>query len=242
MPLKLIKQIAENIAGETAAQIVNFLYDKKDINEFLIAKKLGLTINQTRNLLYRLSSLGIISSIRKKDKRKGWYIYFWTLDVFRSLEILENRLSQEISGLESELSSKKLKKFYKCPICSMEVTEESALLTNFTCSECGEIYVLSDNISYIDNLSKKIIRLKKELELITLEKSKEQGEKDKKLKKIIKKVEKIKKDAREEKRMVRQKEKKKSLKDYKKGSKLKKKIIKIKKKVKKNKKIKKHKK
>jgi len=238
MPLKLIKQIAETIAGETAAQIVNFLYDKKDINEFLIAKKLGLTINQTRNLLYKLSSLGIISSIRKKDKRKGWYIYFWTLDVFRSLEILETKLSQEISRLESELSSKKLKKFYKCPICGVEVTEESALLTNFTCSECGEIYVLSDNISYIDNLSKKIIKLKKELELITAEKSKEQGEKDKKLKKIIKKVEKLKKDAREEKKMVRQKEKKKSLKNYKKIIKVKKKI----KKVKKNKKIKKHKK
>lgn len=235
MPLKLIKQIAENIAGETAAQIVNFLYGKKDINEFLIAKKLGLTINQTRNLLYKLSSLGIISSIRKKDKRKGWYIYFWTLDVFRSLEILETKLSQEISRLESELSSKKLKKFYKCPVCGVEVTEESALLTNFTCSECGEIYVLSDNISYIDNLSKKIIKFKKELELITEEKSKEQGEKDKKLKKIIKKVEKLKKDAREEKKMIRQKEKKKSLKNY--G-----KIGKLKKKIKKNKKIKKHKK
>jgi len=235
MPLKLIKQIAENIAGETASQIVNFLYGKKDINEFLIAKKLELTINQTRNLLYKLSSFGIISSIRKKDKRKGWYIYFWTLDVFRSLEILESKLSQEISRLESELSSKKLKKFYKCPICGVEVTEESALLTNFMCSECGEIYVLSDNLSYVDNLSKKIFKFKKELELITAEKSKEQGEKDKKLKKIIKKVEKLKKDAREEKRMVRQKEKKKSLKDYKKISKLKGKIKKIKTKIKKHK-------
>jgi len=238
MPIKLIKQIAEDIAGETAAQIVNFLYGKKDINEFLIAKKLGLTINQTRNLLYKLSSLGIISSIRRKDKRKGWYIYFWTLDVFRSLEILETKLSQEISRLESELSSKKLKKFYKCPICALEVTEESALLTNFTCAECGEIYVLSDNVSYIDNLSKKIIKFKKELELITIEKSKQQEEKNKKLKKIIKKVEKLKKDAREEKRMVRQKEKKKSLKDYKKIGKLKIKINKSKK----HKKIKKHKK
>jgi transcription factor E len=225
MPLKLIKQIAETIAGETAAEIVNFLYEKKDINEFLIAKKLGLTINQTRNLLYKLSSLGILSSIRKKDKRKGWYIYFWTLDVFRSLEILETKLSQEISRLESELSSKKLKKFYKCPLCAVEVTEESALITNFTCAECGEIYVLSDNVSYIDNLSKKIFKLKKELELISEQKSKEQGEKDKKLQKAIKKVEKLKKDARDEKKEVRKKEKDKllkSLKKTKKGNKIKK--------------------
>ena len=230
MPIKLIKRIAEDIAGETAAHIVDFLYEKKDINEFLIAKKLNLTINQTRNLLYKLSSLGIISSIRKKDKRKGWYIYFWTLDVFRSLDILEIKLSQEIQRMELELASKKMKKFYKCPLCGLEVTEESALLTNFTCHECGEIYQLSNNVPYIDELSKKIAKLKKELELIRYEKDKEQEEKDKKLKKIIKKAEKTKKEEREKNKQKRQKEKRKLLKS----------VINLKKH--KTKKVKKHKK
>ena len=59
MPIKLIKQIAETVAGENAHKIVDFLYKKKNINEFLIAKRLGLTINQTRNLLYRLSSYNL---------------------------------------------------------------------------------------------------------------------------------------------------------------------------------------
>jgi len=89
MQINYLKKIANSVAGEQAVKIVDLLYDKKDINEFLIAKKLGITINQTRNLLYKLSHLGILSSIRKKDKRKGWYIYFWTFDVLKSLEVLE---------------------------------------------------------------------------------------------------------------------------------------------------------
>ena len=80
MQINFLKKVVENTAGIEAVRIVDLLYGKKDVNEFLIAKKLALTINQTRNLLYRLSHLGIITSIRKKDKRKGWYIYFWTFN------------------------------------------------------------------------------------------------------------------------------------------------------------------
>ena len=85
MQINLLKKVVENTAGIDAVKIVDLLFGKKDVNEFLIAKKLNLTINQTRNLLYRLSHLGIINSIRKKDKRKGWYIYFWTFNVLKSL-------------------------------------------------------------------------------------------------------------------------------------------------------------
>jgi transcription initiation factor IIE alpha subunit len=111
MQIKFLKQIVEHVAGEGAIQIVDLLADKKDVNEFLIAKKLDLTINQTRNLLYRLSHLGILSSIRKKDKRKGWYIYFWTFNTLRSLEILESKLKEELEKLESEYNEKKRKRF-----------------------------------------------------------------------------------------------------------------------------------
>ena len=118
MQINLLKKIVEKTAGIPAVRIVDLLYNKKDINEFLIAKKLGLTINQTRNLLYRLSHLGILSSIRKKDKRKGWYIYFWTFNVLRSLEVLEENLTSEINLLKQELSSRQQKRSYKCKICA----------------------------------------------------------------------------------------------------------------------------
>ena len=51
-------------------EIVDLLYGKANVNEFLIAKKLNVTINQARNILYKLGDEGLVSFIRKKDKKK----------------------------------------------------------------------------------------------------------------------------------------------------------------------------
>lgn len=207
MQLKFLKQVVEQVAGEPAIKIVDLLSVKKDVNEFVIAKKLGLTINQTRNLLYKLSHLGILSSVRKKDKRKGWYIYFWTLNVLRSLEILEEKLQEKISNLEAEVTSKKSKRFYKCKLCGVEVTEESALLCEFVCPECGEVYELSDTEQHIMSSTKELLKLKKELNLIQQEREKEETKKGRKLSRSIKKVEKEKKAKRKQAREKRLRDK-----------------------------------
>lgn len=169
MQINFLKKIVENTAGEQAVKIVELLYEKKDINEFLIAKKLGLTINQTRNLLYKLSNIGILTSIRKKDKRKGWYIYFWTFNVHKSLEVLANGIKNEIQNFQHEMQNKKTRRFYKCSLCGREVNEESALLSNFICTECGEVYGLAENTAVIEEISKKINKLQKEFESINAE-------------------------------------------------------------------------
>ena len=127
MQIKFLKSIVEHLTSKQAVPIVDLLVDKKDVNEFLIAKKLGLTINQTRNILYKLSDFGLVSFIRKKDKRKGWYIYFWTLNLFKSLSLLEQKMKKESENLEHQLKSRKEKRYYKCDTCSIEVTEEAAL-------------------------------------------------------------------------------------------------------------------
>ena len=54
MQIKFLKSIVEHLINKQAIPIVDLLAGKKDVNEFLIAKKLGLTINQTRNILYKL--------------------------------------------------------------------------------------------------------------------------------------------------------------------------------------------
>ncbi len=196
MQIKFLKRIVEHVAGPSAVDIVDLLAGSKDVNEFIIAKKLKLSINQTRNLLYRLSHLGILSSIRKKDKRKGWYIYFWTLNHLKSLEILEENLQQELSRLYEELKKKKSERFYKCKLCGRELNEETALLSNFICLECGEVYELADHKRYIVDTEKNIAKLKKELEPIRLEKEEELKKQAQKLGRKIKKVEKDKSEKR----------------------------------------------
>ena len=207
MQINLLKRVVENTAGITAVKIVDLLEGKKDVNEFLIAKKLGLTINQTRNLLYRLSHLGILTSIRKKDKRKGWYIYFWTFNVLKSLEVLESTLNNEITHLQTQLQIKKNTRFYKCQLCGRESTEEAALSTNFTCTECGEVYSLADNAPLIEETIKQIEKLHRELNHIRGEIKIEEEKNVSKLNRFLKAEAKTKKELRAKNRAIKQKEK-----------------------------------
>ena len=66
----LLKEVVVIIVGKQAEPIADLLHSNKHVNEFLIAKKLNLTINQARNILYKIADYGLVSSIRKKYKKK----------------------------------------------------------------------------------------------------------------------------------------------------------------------------
>ncbi len=185
-----LKEVITIVVGKQAEDIIDMLDGKKYVNEFIIAKKLGITINQTRNILYKIADHGLISSIRKKDKRKGWYTYFWKIEVLKSLEFLSEIVSQKIIQLKNQVKSRESKEFYVCSQCNIEVNQENALLHDFTCNECGEVYTLKDNTKLLRELKKEISKLESKLKLIQLEVNKEQEKLDKQRLKEIKKEEK----------------------------------------------------
>jgi transcription initiation factor TFIIE subunit alpha len=160
MQVALLKNIVSSIAGQQATGIVDLLHDKKNVNEFLIAKKLKLTINQTRNILYKLADEGIVSFIRKKDKKKGgWYTYFWTLNVGKGLIKFREHLAKKLESLTEKLNLKKTERFYYCPSCNSESNEEVALLYQYTCPECGEVLQLKEKGKEIEQLEKEIAKI-----------------------------------------------------------------------------------
>ena len=102
---KFLGEVMILVAGKQAENLAVLLDNKKYVNEFSIAKKMDLTINQTRNLLYKISDYGLISFIRKKDKKKGWYTYFWKIEFLKSLEFLKNILVKKIDQLNHQVKS-----------------------------------------------------------------------------------------------------------------------------------------
>ncbi|MBX4196366.1 hypothetical protein KW805_02145 [Candidatus Pacearchaeota archaeon] len=160
MQIDLLKDIVASVAGKNAVGIVDLLHGKKNVNEFLIAKKLNLTINQTRNILYKLSDEGLVSFIRKKDSKKGgWYTYFWTLNSGKSLLKFREKLLKNIEDLKTQASTRKTKQFFYCPNCTIEYTEENALLHDYTCPECGEILQVKESTAEISGIEKEVTRL-----------------------------------------------------------------------------------
>jgi transcription initiation factor TFIIE subunit alpha len=170
MQEKFLEGLVSIIAGQGSEKIVGVLYKKKNVNEFLIAKKLDITINQARNILYKLADEGLVVFTRKKDKKSGgWYTYFWTLNEYKALLNLRERILKSLEDEGNKLHSKKSKQYYVCKFCGMEVSEENALVYDFTCPECGEVFHLKDNIGHIADLEKSVVKLKEELNLVDLE-------------------------------------------------------------------------
>ncbi len=187
MKLDFLKDIISEIGGKPAAELAEILYGKESVNEFLIAKKMKLTINQVRNILYKLSNFNLVTFTRKKEKKKGWYTYFWTLDIEKTLEFLKDKINKKIQDLQNQLKNRKEKSFYNCQNCNIEVNEETALLNNFTCQECGEVYHLSESDKEIRRIKTAITKLENERNQVLEELEKER---EKQLKKAAKKQEK----------------------------------------------------
>lgn len=166
MQIALLNEIISSVIGRQATEVVNILVGKKNVNEFLIAKKLKLTINQTRNILYKLSDANLVSFTRKKDRKKGWYTYFWTLNTEKALELLESNVNREIENLKGQVKSRENKRYYICNTCKVELNEETALLHNFTCGECGQVYELQTDKKVLSELMSRIRKLETSLSSI----------------------------------------------------------------------------
>lgn len=166
MQINLLKTLVEEMAGSGTNPIVEILFEKEDVNEFLIAKKMNLTINQVRNILYKLSAEGLVSFTRKKDKKKGWYIYFWTLNKEKCLRKIEGEFVKKLVELKQTLSDRENKRYYICKGCAIEVGEEKALESDFSCDECTEVYALVDNTNSIRDIKGKITKKENELKEI----------------------------------------------------------------------------
>ena len=199
MSKNFLKEAMLLVAGKPAEEIADILNGKKYTNEFLIAKKLNLTINQTRNILYKLSDFSLVSSIRKKDRKKGWYTYFWKIEVLKSLEFVRGNLVRGIEQTESQIKSKETKEFYLCKRCNIEFNQENALLHNFTCDDCGEIFVLNDNSKNLRDLRKTLSRICAELKVLDGEIESENSRIGKEKVKEMKKTEALKKDKKSQK-------------------------------------------
>lgn len=211
MQIEILKDVVSLVAGERAKGIVDLLFGKKNVNEFLISKKLKLTINQTRNVLYKLGDEGLVSFVRKKDSKKGgWYTYFWTLNLGKGLIKFRDKLIKDMDGLKQQINRKKTERFYYSPNCKIEFTEEAALTNNYTCPECGEILQSKDNSKEIVLLEKDLKKnegmlqkVQEEIEILTEqeEKIKQRRLKSEESKKKAERDAKTKKRARERKKL-----------------------------------------
>jgi len=160
---KLVKEVVTQIAGEDIIPLVDALKNKKNVSEFKLAEKLELEINTTRNMLYRLYHANLVSFTRKKDKVKGWYIYYWTFQMKRIKFLAIDLRKKRYEKLKERLDREKSDSFFMCGSQCMRLSFDQAVDFNYKCPECGSLMNQEDNEKIIKDIKKEIKELEKDL-------------------------------------------------------------------------------
>ena len=207
-PGKLIDDVVMQVVGEDVLPLVKILKNKKNVSEFKLASSIRREINMTRNMLYRLYDHNLVSFMRKKDKKKGWYIYYWTFNLKRVKYLTEDLKKKRLERLSERLEREQSTQFYSCPTPCIRLSFEQATDFEYKCPECGELLHQEDNSGKITEIKAEITQIQKELK----EADQKIVKKPKKtVKKAVKKVAKkaVKKPAKKTvKKVVKRKKKK----------------------------------
>ncbi len=187
---KKIEQILVAMLGEDGLSLIQELMKKDNISEFDLATKIKRDIKVVRKMLYTLYNSNLVAFTRKKDKIKGWYIYYWTL-VPDSVRFNYFKMIRErIAKLEEQLEQERRELFFVCPNKCTRLNFDQAMDFEFHCPECGQLINQDNSELKIEWILKEITLAQEELL-----KSKEEKKVKKKAAKERKKIVKTKKKA-----------------------------------------------
>lgn len=189
---KFIVELVEEVAGKESVSLVN-LMGNRPISEFKLADKLKDTVNRIRNHLYKLNSHSLVDFIRKKDRRKGWYIYYWAFDKNKAIGLVLSLKKKKIEELKKQSQKEKECDYFVCKADGTRLAQEEAMEQNFKCPECADLLIRDENAKRIDKVNREINKLEKEVVEINDVLNKEREKELKKEERARKRARKVKK-------------------------------------------------
>jgi transcription initiation factor TFIIE subunit alpha len=147
-----VYEIIAELVDDRAVNIIKLLKDRSNVSEFVLAEDLELEINVTRNLLYKLYDLNLVSFTRKKDQKKGWYIHYWTFNKSQVRFLIIKYIKQKIDRLGDWVDREKNSQFYICNNKCIRFNFDQCDEYEYRCPECGELLNPQDNSTKIERL------------------------------------------------------------------------------------------
>jgi transcription initiation factor TFIIE subunit alpha len=158
-----LTKILKDFGGVEAVKIAKVLVDADDeTTDELIAEQSKIKLNVVRKILYILNANKLTTFRRVRDKRSGWFIYYWQ-ESFESLpEFLKGRVNEVIEKLDIRLKFEDENYFFVCNNgCPGRYIFIDALEMNFECPECSSGNLLEDrNSEKVTTLRNTIIKLR----------------------------------------------------------------------------------
>ncbi len=163
---KLIDDLVLEITGKEVLPLINLIKNKVNVSEFKLASKLNITVNQVRNMLYRLNNYNLVDFTRKKDKTKGWYIYFWTFNMKLAKELAVSLKQNKIALLRKRFEKETSEIYYICPSECVRFDSTNVMEYQFKCPECGRILVKEESKKNIDKITREINNIETDIQAL----------------------------------------------------------------------------
>ena len=150
-------KIAGLIGGEEYVKVARALLNTEDVTDEEIASATGLKINIVRKVLYDMFGKALITGIRVKDEKKGWFVYRWRAKQDHVDNFIENQKKKILDRLHKRLEHEDSTEFYHCgnhdcPRLKFDVAVELF----FKCPNCKGPLNMVDNSRVKEALRYKI--------------------------------------------------------------------------------------
>src|SRR3989338_5972777 len=189
---KKIEEILLDIIGPDGLPLVQQLYGKEHVSEFDLATKTKKDIKVIRRMLYTLYNHNVVGFIRKKDKQKGWYIYYWTI-LQENLKFVYTKKKKELLfRLKQQLEEEGKELFFLCPRNCVRLNFDQETDFEFHCPECGELTGQDSGEEKIKIFKKQIGEVETELQSLIEEKKISKTKANERKKEVLSKKKKLK--------------------------------------------------
>lgn len=160
---KRIEEVVRSVCGDDVLPLVKKLQGKENVSEFRLAEQLKEDIKRVRNILYRLYDANLVEFSRKKDKKKGWYIYYWTFKPEQIKFLFTKIKKEQLEHIRERMGQEMMEQFFICPNRCVRMNFEQAVNFEYRCPECGELTMQEQIEEQMQDLKKKASELEKEL-------------------------------------------------------------------------------
>ncbi len=169
-PNRAIEQAMREVAGTDIMPLIKALGTKKPVSEYKLAENINQEVNQTRTMLYKLHQANLVSCIKKKDAKKGWYVYYWSLRREKIVQLANEHQSINMRSKALALEEQNTPTKFQCNQGCTKVSLEDAMEIEFRCPECGELMGINQSGKRVLELESTIPISRKPLKLVRMRK------------------------------------------------------------------------
>jgi transcription initiation factor TFIIE subunit alpha len=144
-------KISNLIGGEEYQKVAQALLNAQDATDEEIAGATGM-----RKVLYDMFGKALITGIRVKDEKKGWFVYRWRAKSDQIDNFIDNQKKKILDRLQKRLEYEESSEFYHCGNNECQrIKFDIAIESFFKCPTCNENLAMVDN-----NYTKEALRYK----------------------------------------------------------------------------------